>query len=298
MNRRRFLKNSIVGASVVWAGLPAAAWVGAGSRVSKRAGKNAQAVLSGLGLTGNLKLCLDAGAAASFDGTSQSWLDLSGTSAAFYRGTSSGVESSDPGFHGAAGGLSAGDYFSFDGSSGLLYSASNQTWMNNLHKNGARFTFLTWIYLGAVSPICTLVSTLTPAGGSNIGVNWSLGTTAARMRFLSAWPGGSIGFDSTALTIPANTWVMLALSVNENGGATGGRFYINGASETFNPNYTTPTTSDCDASMAIGMRAGTAVGSPLHAGSRIAVLCAWEGVNLSAAQLDSIFQATRGRFRA
>lgn len=68
--------------------------------------------LSNLGLLTNLKLCLDAGDLNSYDGSSQTWKDLSGNGTDFYRGATSGSEASDPTFNPVGNGGTYQDYFS------------------------------------------------------------------------------------------------------------------------------------------------------------------------------------------
>lgn len=89
-----------------------------------------------LGLTSGLQLCLDAGDAESYDGTSQKWLDRSGGGYDFFRGTDGTSQATDPTFNGTAGAVSSSEYFSDDGGDYLTYDTTIETWMQNLGKSG------------------------------------------------------------------------------------------------------------------------------------------------------------------
>jgi len=106
--------------------------------------------LKNLGLTTNLRVCLDAGDLNSYDGTSQTWKDLSGGGYDFFRGTSSSSDSSDPTFNGTAGRLSSGEYLSYDGGDYFTLAQTNPAWVNTFHKAGAKFTICQWNYLNAI----------------------------------------------------------------------------------------------------------------------------------------------------
>lgn len=96
----------------------------------------------------------------------------------------------------------------------------------------------------------------------------------------------------------ANAWNFAALSVNENGGATGGFFYLNGAysqvasSDTFNPNYSSSAASATEP-VRIGRRGNQEADATGH---RVDIVAAWEGTVLSKANLDSIYNDTKGRY--
>ena len=88
-------------------------------------------------LTSGLQLCLDAGSASSYDGSSQKWLDLSGNGQDFFRGADGSATTDDPTFNGSAGGLSSSEYFSLDGGDFFRYDAANTAAMNGVHHNNA-----------------------------------------------------------------------------------------------------------------------------------------------------------------
>jgi hypothetical protein len=94
-------------------------------------------VIQECGLTSNCKLCLDAGDSSSYDGSSQTWYDLSGNGFDWYCGATSGAEASDPTFNGSAGGKSPSEYWSFDGGDWFVMAVAEPSWINNLHKDNA-----------------------------------------------------------------------------------------------------------------------------------------------------------------
>ena len=89
-------------------------------------------------LTTDLKLALDAGDINSYDGSSQTWIDTSSAPNAseFHLGESTGADGNDATFTGGAGGISD-EYFSTNATTYLKYGASNESWMENYHKNSA-----------------------------------------------------------------------------------------------------------------------------------------------------------------
>jgi hypothetical protein len=102
--------------------------------------------LTRLGLTTNLRLCLDAGDAASYPGSGQSWLDRSGGGYDFFLGTTSGADATDPVFNGTAGRKSSNEYWTPSGGDLFTYDSANESWMTALHQAGAQFTIAMWVY--------------------------------------------------------------------------------------------------------------------------------------------------------
>lgn len=97
--------------------------------------------ISRLGLTTSLNVCLDAGASESTNGTSQTWTDLSGSGNNYFRGTTSGVDATDPTFNGTAGNLSSSEFFSNDGGDKFAPTAT-QSFSDNWHKSGGAWTVM------------------------------------------------------------------------------------------------------------------------------------------------------------
>lgn len=251
--------------------------------------RNALDVLTQLGLTTGAKLILDAGDAASYS-SGQSWLDRSGNGYDFFRGTDNTSQASDPTFNGSAGGLSASEYWSFDGGDYFTYDSTNETWMQNLHKDNAVFTLMTWVRLGSVGTTQGLFGSYgSPA--TNIGIFFCV-TSANTLSLLMANGSGSLGYNqATVATLSADTWYCLGIRMVE---GVGMNWFINGATETDSANYGSPSASNASLTMQIGARGGGA--NPLLSGSRMAMAMVWEGTALSTDQMTSIYSATRGRF--
>lgn len=246
-----------------------------------------------LGLLNGLKLCLDAGDADSYNSAVQTtkWLDTSGNGYDFYRGTSTGGDAAEPTFNGTAGKLSSSEYWSFDGGDYFLYDASNETWMNNIHKDNAKFTFAFWYY---------------PAG-STISRIFGTGATTANVGFfvfVRTDTGGlgiqiKNGSGSNAMAAEAavgavdGAWQFFAVSVDE--AANTAILMRNGLATTVSGAYTSPSAASATYAMHIGS-GGNGATVPIANGGRLSGAPVWEGVALDAGQLRAIHHATRWRF--
>ena len=241
-------------------------------------------VLTSLSLTTNLELCLDAADSASYT-SGQKWLDRSGLGYDFFLGADGTATSTDPTFVGGVGAPSS--YWSFDGGDYFTYDSANETWMQNLHKNNAIFTIISFYY----TDISMLMTVNSPATSG----------VALRANRLTIVGGGLDVLAKTADTSPNLTaWNMSGISLNEATGAGGGFFYLNGAynqvsgANTFTSTYTAPSTGPADGTAHINSYSDGSV--PISAGSRLACIAIWEGTALTKANMDSIWTAMRGRF--
>lgn len=248
--------------------------------------KSLSQIISDLGLTTNLKLCLDAGDANSYDPAVQTdkWLDVSGNGYDLFRGSVTGSDAADPTFNGTAGGLSDNEYFSYDGGDWFTYDSTLETWMNNLHKNNAIFTIVTAFYkpsLGDAVRIVTTRTTSTTSPGIYLRIN-----SDDTFTFLER---SNQIFTSTAQTTAG--WNILAMSFNE--GSSSLSFMLNGAAESASVSYTSPSTTNSSL-----FRIGTAVATtnPNPAGIRTAVTSMWEGTALTSQNLADLYDALKGRF--
>ncbi len=245
-------------------------------------------VISRLGLSGGLKLCLDAGDVASY-ASGQSWLDTSGNGYDFFLGANGSAAADDPTFNGTPGALTPSEFWSFDGGDLFRYDTTNETWMNNIHKAGAKCTILAWYYpITGVNNI--IAGTLGGTSGSgNIGFWFGNGSD----NFASFRVGnGSIGGASdliSSLVVSNATWQFIAASI-QSGVASGSTIQLNGSSQTFTYTYTSPSAGNAIYSMEVGARGNG--NSPFPNGSRLAMLAVWEGVALSQAQINAIYAAT------
>lgn len=246
-------------------------------------------VLTKLALTTNLKVALDAGDSASLPAASTKWLDTSGNGYDFFRGTSTGSDTTDPTINGTAGRKMSTNYLSFDGGDYLLYDTTNEAWMQTLHKDNAVFTFVMWIYLGSVASSCRLMGTR--GGSSTIGVTMSMSATG-QLSFTASNGSVNICSADSVATISATTWHMLAVSLTESDAATGLKLFLDNTIETFSGTYASPSASNASFTFQIGANNAS---NFVPSGTRIAEVAMWDTA-LSSAQLTAIFEATRKRF--
>lgn len=262
--------------------------------MSSTQGGSAIAILTQLNLLTGLKLCLDAGDAASY-ASGQSWLDLSGGGYDFFRGTTSGSESTDPTFNGTAGGLSSAEYWSFDGADLFTYDAANETWMNNIHKDNAKLWLAIWVWL----PTGIANDGLVGDGGatfSGVGFDVRCLSGPGAIQFVGLHADGSTFSiaESSGHSWVADAWNFVGLSLDEAVGAGGLLWNINGNQSSGNSTYNSPSASNATQTLQLGARGNAS--NPLNNTSRLAIVMIGEGVTLTADQLAAIFNATRGRF--
>lgn len=254
-------------------------------------------IITGMGLSASLKLALDAGDATSLPAASTKWIDLSGNGYDFFRGTTAASEATDPAINGSAGGLSSSEYLSFDGGDVLKYDTTNETWMNNIHKDGAKFWGVMSLYgpaaLGTISGICGTNGNdvgligfrinLTAVGTLQANVTNASGTAAA-----TRTSSGSFPITAAAWNFIGWTWDEASdvISFNINGGRTDNSAWT----------YTSPSASNASYTMNIGAQGNDTTSVELQSGIRLGFCAMGEGTALTGDELDSIFRATRGRY--
>lgn len=245
-------------------------------------------VIRRCGLTSGLKLCLDAGDANSYS-SGQSWLDTSGNGYDFFRGVDGSAAADDPTFNGTAGQRSSGEYWSFDGGDFFRYDSANEAWMQNLHKDNAKFTFVAGMQFGASGGNDGILGT----GYLGNGVHWYK-SSGEQIHLEILKPGPiEVFFKPTTLTIAQDVPLFTAWSLDEAVGANGAFGYTNGTAQFFTSTYTAPTADPSQYVMEIGAYGGANV--PLSATSRVWFVAAWEGVALTQTQVDALFMGLRGR---
>jgi hypothetical protein len=244
--------------------------------------------LTRLGLTNGLKLCLDAGDAASYT-SGQKWLDRSGGGYDFFRGVDGTATTDDPTFNGSAGGLSTGEYFAFDGGDWFTYDTTNETWMQNLHKDNSKFTILAWIWCNGFATGAGIFGG-TEGNIGSVGVDLAVSTSAVLQTRVRNGTGANALSDNTVATVPSGAWTFVGASVDEAVGANGGFSVINGTQALFNSTFSSPSSSNATVTYQIGARGNN--NFPMPSGNRIAFFAVWEGVALTSAQVQSIYEAT------
>jgi hypothetical protein len=237
----------------------------------------------------------DFGSAQCYPGTGQKIFDLSGNGYDCFLGADGSSGTDDPTFVGTAGGLSSGEYFSFDGGDLFRYDGSNETAFNAIHKDNATFTLMVHVYMAdplAVGAFFGTAFQVTDVGfgfnynGTNIGLTVHNGT-------------GSLSLNKQFDTLPtAGAWNFIAVSIDEAGGASGSFAYINGAynqlsaSNTFNAAYTSPSSSAATDVLEFGARGDG--NQKLPNGARL-MMGAILSAAASKAQLDAIYSNISAR---
>lgn len=252
-----------------------------------------QAAIEQLGLKNGLQICLDAADWRTLSDSSQQTLfDTSaGTANDFFRGADGSATGTDPTINGNVGEL--GCYLSFDGGDYCRKTSANSTFLNSLHKDNATFTLLFWSYHATTS--ATTVGMFGTSGStqSNVGIDLCPHDTTGGnfLRFACRRGGGNSLLVSSALTLPATTWSLWGVSLNE--ATATGLFYLNGATDAFSATYSSPSSSNATNVADLGAT-GNATG-PLLTGTRLAAFMAWDRA-LSAAEMNALFKRTRTRF--
>lgn len=233
-------------------------------------------ILTRLGLTGSLQLCLDAGDILSY-ASGQQWTDRSGNGNHFNRGTTSASEAADPTFNGTAGNLSESEYWSFDGGD-LFQETAAQTFADGWMQDGSKFTLLSLVYppSAGFSADCFIFST-------RADEHAILCTSANKLAYA---PFFTLGTSSNSFTGAA--WNFAAVSYDENGGAAGSFLRLGSTVTTFNGNI-----GGSAASGANSVGSGNA--HQIQNTTRMSMLAAWNGVNLTAAQISSIYDAIKAQ---
>lgn len=242
-------------------------------------------IISNLGLTSGLKLCLDAGDSASYT-SGQSWLDTSGNGYDFFRGATGSATTDDPTFNGTPGALTASEYWSMDGGDYFRYDSANETWMNNIHKDSAKFTIIAWLYPNVGSNHVVLGNN---GGAVTTGIGFHFGIQSDDKLFMRVANGGVGALGGTSTIGVTNTaWNFIGVTVDE--AATTGTYQVNASQQAFTSTYTSPSASSASFTTEVGARGNAS--TPMPNGSRISMVAAWEGVSLSTTQLTSIYNAT------
>jgi len=236
-------------------------------------------------LTTNLQVCLDAGDSASWPGSGTKWLDRSGNGYDFFLGDDGTTNA--PSFVGIPGGRQS--YWLFNGSSYFTYDTTNETWMENLHKNSAVFSYVV-IYYTDVSTGASFGDT----GSGQTGIFQGYRTTTVTNATATVITKTG---DTTTST---DAWNFAGTSLTEATGAGGGFHYINGgynqvsASDTFDSTYSSPAAGAATYTMQVAAGGNGALLS--GAGSRMSCIAIWGGTAISKANMDTLWASMRGRF--
>lgn len=248
-------------------------------------------VLNNLGLTTNLRICLDACDPASYGGGDK-WLDRSGQGTDFYLGTGTGSDAADPAFIGAPGAVSKDTYFSFDGGDTFTLDSANESWMDDIHQDSAIFSMVAWVQIATVGANQGWAGTMGATAG-NTGFRWMIRDVGS-FQFGVTNAGATVILVNPATVMVAGAWTFVGISLTEATGASGAHSQTNATAGTHTSTYTSPSAAAASFAMGLGARGNLA--DPMSAGSKMGMFAAWGGTAIGATALDNIFQATRGRY--
>lgn len=249
-------------------------------------GANGLYIARKIGLASGLQFCLDAGDAVSLPAASDKWVDLSGNGQDFFRGSGTGADAADPSINGTAGQLAAGNYLGFDGADYLTYDTTNETWMENVHKNNAAFTLACWFHAAADN--FAWMGTATNLSSST-GFRWFMGANGENVVAIHN-ASSTQQIVSTAL-FGLNAWEFAAVSLNEAAGTCD--FVLNNTVESVSGTYTAPSAGAATSTLLLGARGGP--GAFIPANGRLGMMMAWSTA-VPAGSLLKLRDATRGRY--
>lgn len=243
-------------------------------------------VINRLGLPG-LKLCLDAGDIASYAGSGQVWADTSGNGHDFNRGATSAAEGSDPTFNGVAGALSANEFWSVDGGDYFTLAAANPSWVQNIHRDNAKFWIAAWAQIvddNSNNALCgTLSNTLTGNTGFHFGPyltdQLALRVQNAGASALNLQVGGLV-----------SNGVLSFIAVSNDEAADSCIIQLNGTQGTHSGAYSSPSAGNASFTLQV-MAAGNNSGFSPNT-SRMYMIAIGEGSALTAQQMMDLYTAS------
>ncbi len=258
-----------------------------GARMSALTAASRADMLSGL------ILCVDAGEAASYAGSGQTWADLSGSGNDFHLGADGSATSTDPAFSGTAGKLSGSEKWTFDGTKYFRLKTSNPSAINAIHKDGWVGSMAAVFHTdGNTSAQVFAGTTGNALSGTGFFLQRSGGASNLTCR-ITIRNGTSAVLNSGDFgSVQANKWNFAFFNIDEPAG-TGVRM-VNATSGTFTSTYSSPDSGNAAQTLEIGARGGGI--NPVTAADSIAIYMLWNGVAHSATKALALFSLLRGRF--
>jgi len=250
-------------------------------------------ILTDLSMIADLKLCLDAGSLASYDGTDGGWQDLTANAYQLFLGIDDTVEAADPEFMGVAGDLSGAEFFECDGSEYFTFDEAGgmPSWISDMHKVGAQWSLLIWAKLKTSGTNDYLVNTMSSSSTNG----FRLDTTG---RDLSLFVHGALTVSNTTANVyDDDTWNLVGANIDAVGSTTS-FYFLNGQyapvadADLYDADFTGAGSSDADTLM-LGARPGG--GTVVPAGYGYAGAAFFDGL-LTIGQMQDFWNATRARF--
>lgn len=232
----------------------------------------------------DLAIHLDAGNVASYSGTGDVWKDLSTNGNHFNLGYGSGPDSRDPGF--SDGAFSMGNAF-------FTKSGSNGSYINSIHKPGARFTIELWVYI-VPNPGVYYIALGTTNNASVTGFRWFLEGALGGFGCVNPAPEIQTPFKEL---IANGSWQQVAVSIDTVAGTgftlRNGRRYPRNDSDFSVPTWGS-VTGDAPNLMRIGTQTNDSA-ALWPTGSRLAIVRMYADA-LSEDELRGNYLANRSRF--
>lgn len=246
-------------------------------------------IISELGLNSNLNLVLDAADLRSYDGSSQTWTDISGGSNNFIRGTTTGADATDPTFVGVAGDGKDTTYFSFDGGDYFTESAAH-TFADNWHKNNGAFSIVAVVYFGSAASDNHVFSNATANVSNTDGISFAFGIgTAVFLQHSITNTTDATDAAVTATTL--NLYHFCGVSFDEATAAT--KIATNSTIESFTTSASTNTDPNANP-LRIGTSGNVAALTTFANTMRLACLAAWS-TPIGSAALSNLYTLLKAR---
>lgn len=162
--------------------------------------------------------------------------------------------------------------------------------MNNIHKDNAKFSLAAWVHMAGTNAYLVGNNNNTT---TNPGFCWRLIWDTSMVFSVTTGSGTALTATWTTTLPRVGQWLFVGLAVDE--ATATGLMYLNDNTNSFTSTYTTPSASASTQTFTLGHIGGnSAAGSTV--GTRFAGFMGWDGQALTAANFQTIFNATRGRF--
>lgn len=263
--------------------------LGANAQTSAPSGNDTlYEIINGLGLTSNLKLCLDAGDSASYNPSVQTakWLDTSGNGNDVYRGTNAVGDASEPTFNGTAGGTSINEYFSCAVEDYFNSVVTAPSWVNQMSSATAKFTIFVVFGLSTSN-----VNTTRLMGNRNenntTSRGWSLQNPYRNRKIQFQINNGSANQTIFTSVTSFNTTDYNIVGISVDANTPSELLNINGTQESFTTAFTNTSTTGATA-----FRIGSASTTNSKTYRCVAI---WD-TPLTAQNLTDLYNGIKGRF--
>lgn len=251
-------------------------------------------MIQAIGATASLDFCLDAADINSYDGSGQTWTDLTGNGNSFYRGSNNTAQASDPTFNGVAGALSEDEYFSFDGGDWFT-ETTGHTFAEAWHKDNAAFTIVAVIYRvdadDDIKVFRNVASTSAP------GTSFNINAGRPHLEISKSASGDALDIelsvDDLPEAIPNNAAFMYAVALNEATGTNGVTIRWNEAEITDTSTYNSPSSTDSTFAYEFG-RSGSSH-EENSSGARLYCIAGWSR-KLTDTELDNLYAQLQNRY--